>query len=655
VIKKITKEYIQFTDPQFTYELFTSTCITTLGIDDDLQSEETESRELTPLENEICEFLQSTKETFGELDFDIRSSTIKETTNRAGIPSLYINPREKQVCPFKGRCHSRKTNPVYVELNGRGAALRCFDEDCIVKRFPELGIPIPFSRFPILNEKLGSYNTKISGDLGDELNFMLMSSLSGTHFNIAKVLYHVYKSRFMVDDVRNADWYEFEESRGKWKRSYNMNILVSEEFADYYRSLKTENGDTSAPFNEHIDRLVNKLESVTFKTSVLNEAKYLFYQSNPRFVEHLDANPYLIGFENGVYDIKAGKFRQGTYEDYITFSTGYNWCDYDPDHPDTIGIYKFLSEILPNEAVREWTLGILGRSLIGFPDEKFYIWTGLSGANGKSTLVNFLEMTLGDYATSQDVALLTNKRAASNAATPEIIDIKGKRMVFFQEPEPTDRLRTGILKQFTGGDTIRARELYKKPISFRSMSNFFMCCNDLPHVSALDGGTWRRIRVTEFTSRFCDDPKKPNEFRIDPQLKWKLEEWKPRFMSILIHYYHKYAGSGIKLVEPPEVNAATARYKTDNDKYNDFFEECLEESTAAFSTTLELFSAFEFWWKGNYLNEKMPSKSEFKMALRNKYGEELVRTDSTTNRKSKGFPVAIRGDDDEPFRGDELS
>jgi P4 family phage/plasmid primase-like protien len=606
-----------------------------------------------------------------QLTFDpenIFEYSIKTTKNKAGIPSIYITPKEKQICPFKGEHHSRNTNPVYIQLNKlSGICVRCFDERCIAKKFPENGIPIQFNEFTQLSKELGNNNNNNNNnndDIDEQINGMLMTSLSGTHFNIAKVLHCIYKSRFMVDDIRNADWYEFDNIKGKWKKSHNINIVVSQDFTNYYRNLKTEGNkeDSSAPFNDYIDRLINKLESVPFKTAVINEAKFLFHQDNPKFAEKLDNNPYLIGFENGVYDIKQACFRQGIPEDYITFSTGYDYIPYDPNHKCTQEIYDFFSKILTNERVREYTLGVLGRSIIGFPDEKFYIWTGLSGANGKSTLVNFLEMTLGDYAISQDVALLTNKRAASNAATPEIIDIKGKRMVFFQEPEPTDRLRTGILKQYTGGDTIRARELYKKPICFKSMSNFFMCCNDLPHVSSCDGGTFRRIRVTEFKSRFCDSPQKSNEFKIDPDLKWKLDVWRPYFMGILIHYYHKYKSQ--KLEEPSEVTVATTRYKTDNDKYNDFFEECLEEielpllkvtvvsevdsknessnGSFTFTSTMELFSAFEYWWKANYLNEKLPPKSEFKTALRNKYGEELTRVDPILRKKSKGFSVIIR-------------
>ena len=44
---------------------------------------------------------------------------------------------------------------------------------------------------------------------------------------------------------------------------------------------------------------------------------------------------------------------------------------------------------------------------------------------------------LGTYASTIGITLLTNKRAASNAASPEMANMKGKRFVVFQEPENT--------------------------------------------------------------------------------------------------------------------------------------------------------------------------------------------------------------------------
>jgi P4 family phage/plasmid primase-like protien len=368
-----------------------------------------------------------------------------------------------------------------------------------------------------------------------------------------------------------------------------------------------------------VDNIIKNLENVNFKNNVLNQVVFLYKTYDPEFYTQLDSNPYLIGFKNGVYDFKQNTFRNSTQMDYLTFSTGYDYIEYQENSPQVQEIYEFLGKIIPNTKVRDYLLKVLGKALVGIPEEKFYIWTGITGANGKSTLVNFLEATLGDYTTSVDVSLLTNKRANSSNASPDIIRLRGKRLFTFQEPEHDDKLRTGILKQYTGGDTIIARELFKSPVTFKLQGTMIMCCNDLPTVASIDGGTWRRIRVIEFKSRFCDNPTKANEFKIDPTIKYKMQEWRPYFMSILIHWYNKYLYEGMN--EPEEVKKATNKYKVDNDKFNEFFDQCLEESNT-FESNKSIYSQFVSWWGLNYPNNKAPEVKELRRAMKIKYGTE---------------------------------
>ena len=55
-------------------------------------------------------------------------------------------------------------------------------------------------------------------------------------------------------------------------------------------------------------------------------------------------------------------------------------------------------------------------------EEKFYFWTG-SGGNGKSKLVDMIELALGDYSRSMDVGYLTTKKGSSSSASPELESI----------------------------------------------------------------------------------------------------------------------------------------------------------------------------------------------------------------------------------------
>ena len=178
-----------------------------------------------------------------------------------------------------------------------------------------------------------------------------------------------------------------------------------------------------------------------------------------------------------------------------------------------------------------------------------------------------------------------------------------------------------------------------------------MCCNDLPAVTSIVGGTWRRIRVVDFKSRFCDNPVKENEFKIDPSIKYKIKEWRPYFMSILIHYYKKFLEEG--LVEPDEVKKATAKYKVDNDKFNEFFDACVDEDSSVFESNKVVYNNFSSWWSSNYSTSKIPEIKELRRAMKIRYGNEKERV--INGCVNYGFNVRMKeyasggGVDDDEF------
>jgi len=611
---------------------------------------------------EISDLLMELKMTNACIaDYDIDIQRIYAAHNKAGMFCYYISIKELH-CPFKERKHQRESGPLYIEIGTQGVFIKCYDQDCLRQKYPPSGLTLPVdfqTKYSQLFLSMTTKYWKAEVEISEEIKANLEESLCGSHYQISKTAFNIFKERFRVDDTRNTNWYEFDGVR--WKPSHTMNILISEDLPRYYQGIKirdtsvqnedlkqflVNNDKTDANVrNGLVDMIVSKLENVNFKSNIMNQMSYLFKNHDPHFVNKLDSNPSLLAFKNGVYNFKTNEFRPSLPTDYVTFSTGYDYIDYasTQDSKEVAEIYDFLSKIIPNTDVREYLLKVLGKSLVGIPDEKFYIWTGLSGANGKSTLVNFLESTLGDYITSVDVALLTNKRANASNASPDIVRLKGKRIFTFQEPEHDDKLRTGILKQFTGGDSIVARELFKAPVSFKLQGTMIMCCNDLPSVQSADGGTWRRIRVIEFKSRFCDHPNplKKNEFKIDTSIKAKMQGWRPFFMSMLIHWYQKFLEEGLD--EPEEVKQATANYKNDNDKFNDFFDQCLEECEGAFESNKTIYNnSFTTWWDANYPNSKTPEIKELKRALKAKYGTEKEYQTSSNSIKQKGFNVKIK-------------
>jgi P4 family phage/plasmid primase-like protien len=610
------------------------------------------------INSEISKLLNFIKDTNNEYlaDYSFSIARIVATQNNQGILCHYVTLNDR-LCPFMGREHRRDNSPLYVAISINGIFIKCYDQDCLKRKFPDEGFKLPQnfdSDYPELYLSMSTKYWKTDVNVTSEIKMLLEDSLSGSHYKIAKVIYNIYKSRFRIDDIKNPDWYEYDGVR--WSKTHIMNILISEELQKYYKSIKISDQNSEIDSNDDdskakvennmrnslVDNIIAKLENVSFKKNIMTEMHYLFKSLEPNFLSKLDSNPYIIGFKNGIYDLQNCVFRTGDPKDYLTLSTGYDYIEYYPECQEIKDIYSFLSEIIPKRNVLDYLLKVLGRSLLGINDEHFYIFTGLSGANGKSTLINFLEYTLGDYLTAADVSLLTNNRALSSSASPDVIRLKGRRLVSFAEPEAGDVLKTGIIKSFSGGDSIIARELYKAPISFKLQASMFMCCNDLPAISSVDGGTTRRLRIIEFKSRFCDTPIKDNEFKIDPTIKEKIKNWRPYFMSILLHYYQLYnkeVKENGKIEEPNEVKIATNKYQADNDKFNDYITESIKEDSG-FETLKNIYNNFMIWWSSNYSTTKTPDIKELRKSLKLKFGEEIEKF-TKNGIKQVGFHIKL--------------
>ena len=424
----------------------------------------------------------------------------------------------------------------------------------------------------------------------------------GAHNDIARVVYGMFQHRFVCSGIRSHQWYEFVGHR--WKQSdagYSLRKRLSNEvwreFMDTsgrltHKAIQSSSLTEQQQLTDSAKRIMEiaiKLKITLFKDHVMKECAEMFYQE--KFEEKLDANINLIGFENGVYDLDADEFREGRPDDFITFTTGNNYLEYDENSVASDGVQRYLAQVLTQPLMREYVMKLFASFLHGATKEqKFYVWTG-SGSNSKSKLVELFELAFGDYCCKLPVTLLTQKRAASNAAQSEVAKSKGKRFACMQEPSEDEKMNVGLMKELSGGDKIMARALYKEPVEFKPQFKMILLCNHLPEVPSDDGGTWRRIRVVEFTSKFVDKPNLnslENEFPIDLDLSVKMETWKEAFMGLLVKYYKRYTEEGI--LEPEEVMRCTNEYKKQNDQLAEFVENFIKKEPTAFLSLSETYT-----------------------------------------------------------------
>lgn len=469
----------------------------------------------------------------------------------------------------------------------------------------------------------------------------LLNSYNETDYDIALVIYQKFKADFICSSIKFKGWYLFKDHRWvKCEEGYLLKMRMSTELSKEYYKIAAEFQAKSSTYTDQEDqerctkkrdkfyKIGDKLKKTDFKDKMLKESSSHFF--NEKFEDELlDANTNLIGFENGVYDLVNMEFREGHPEDYISFTTKINYVEYNEDDPYNDQIMDFMTKVLPKKEVREYVMTLMASMLDGNnKEEKFYIWTG-HGSNGKSKCIELLEKALGDYACTFNISLLTNKRVGSSQTNSELVRAKGRRFAVLQEPEEGERMNAGFMKELSGNDKIIARGLYKESIEFKPQFKMVLTCNHLPQVPPEDGGTWRRIRLVEFTSHFCDNPNpdNENEFHIDRELAFKFDDWKESFMSLLLQYYKRYKEHGIH--EPEDVLKCTKQYQRSNDVIGEFMDAFIIKEEGSTIDLDDLYEEYKEWHKTESISGKLLRKKGLKDYL-DKYLSKSISTRTNT-------------------------
>lgn len=574
-------------------------------------------------EQEIRMFISDISKTKEFKNNSLEVVNIKKIHNSYanGFPYYFCIEIKDKFCPFKNGAHRRSSNPLYMILSSDGAFLRCHDEDCH-GNIPENKIKLPSA----VKKKYFKEEDKIPKEilpdpihnvpedliLTDELSDAVQDCLTGGHFNYAKLAYSLYGHRFRVDDHSNGKkgWYEFKKHRF-YKNSNNLGLLLSDDMVNYFVLYKRAIGGNK---NEFVDMAIKNLKTLTFKNNVLAECANVFYSKHPDFLKKMDSNIHLICFKNGVLDTKKMIFRDGHIDDCITLSTDNEFIEYDENNSEIKEVIGFFEKVFTSPSLRDYVIKKIAQSLSGKNSEHFVIWTG-NGSNGKSILCNLIKIGFGEYWNEAPVTLITKVRSGSSSASPEIMDLKGRRITTINEPETNEKLNMGLIKNLTGGDTISARQLRTEQEKFKLQTSIILCCNQIPYIHCSDGGTWRRVKIIEFSSKFKDQGEELTNdkmFYKDLDLDEKITNWGSAFMAVLFEYFKRIKTEGIH--EPAEVSAYTKEFRNESDTFAHFLHECVEQSEE-FTPFNEFYIEFESWAANNNIKPKLFTKVEMKKML----------------------------------------
>lgn len=394
-----------------------------------------------------------------------------------------------------------------------------------------------------------------------------------------------------------------------WKLNVDENI-IKYQVSTYFKSRihshlifitkqaqKDEDNDLSDKLKA-IGKLLKIVGGDSWLKGTLNLLRGKLAEESEEIVKKLQKASHLLSFSNGMcYDFKERKSRMLIKEDYQTQTTGYAWRDKNETEVSTV--YDFVKGLHDNKDMTKALLSALACSLYGENiNEKFFVLTG-EGRNGKSTIETLLKSVLGGYYASINSTQLTRVADSADKANSELGKLQYCRCVMTGEPESTgkdDKLKISTIKRWTGRDPITTRALYKDSITFDPQFTLYLLCNEIPKVSAVDGGITERMRIINFPFKFTGEEGKPleaNQKIGDITLKEKIrtEAYKYGFLHLLIDIWNETNG---KFYETESIRQSTNFFFEEQNEVKKWFEEFYVVCETGRIPATELFEAFKY-------------------------------------------------------------
>lgn len=375
------------------------------------------------------------------------------------------------------------------------------------------------------------------------------------------------------------------------------------------------------PQNKGIADLATEIRRVSMKNALnsmveLGRVEHGMWANSTYF----DADPYLLGVQNGVIDLRLGSLLRS--EPSLRVSKRAN-VSFDSEASCPLFL-KYLNKVLPDHDVRQFIQRYVGYLLTGeVIEHKFVFFYGL-GRNGKTVLIELLGWLLGDYAVKLQTELLMKHTRSTQQASPDLMKLRGARFAYCSETTEGRMLDDARVKELSGGDTITARPLYSSEISFSPTHKLLMVGNHKPIITDNSEGMWRRMVLVPFNHVITDQ-------EVDPKLQQKLRNEAAGILNWAISGVGAWVKSGLEV--PNQLLGATKEYRDDQDVLNQWLMECCDIGSTFKTPASILYQSFDNWCRCNGF-KGMTSKS-FGRKLK-EHGYELA----PDNRNRLGIKVA---------------
>lgn len=333
-----------------------------------------------------------------------------------------------------------------------------------------------------------------------------------------------------------------------------------------------------------------------------------------RGVGDLDRDPFALNCLNGTVDLRTGVIRKHDPQDYITRLVPLKYAP-DAACPTWDRVLHEITRETDDAGRAAGGAGAGGRAPIAdflrrwfgyclsadVSEQCFVVHWG-SGANGKSTVMQMMQATSGDYAGTAAPGLLAASKGSDRHPT-EIAALFGRRMVTAHESSEGVVLREDFVKQATGGDRITARFMREDFFEFDPTHKIQLLTNHKPQVKGQDEGIWRRVLLVPYLASFGSAEEVAVGKRKalgDMDLVVKLAAELEGILAWRVRGCIEWCNEG-RLRPPAAVRAASEAYRVEQDRVGQFVTECCEVGYGLTEPLTEgmggLYPAYQGWCK----------------------------------------------------------
>jgi len=465
----------------------------------------------------------------------------------------------------------------------------------------------------------------------------------GAHTLIADCLYRL-RWLDIVFHPESKTWYYFAKNR--WMdmpKATELKELISTELRSKFENYRTQKSNEQErerdsktrqrgeAIMKNITMIISELTKMPFVNNVTTAATLKFL--NPNFLDLLDSNIFLTGVHNGMFEVYEDTiiFRTGKPEDYIKksmpipFISTFTW--------ESTAVKKVLTELgktIVDSDLRNFFLKFVCSGFHGRNSDKRLTFLEGGTNAAKSAWMKIMELTWGpDYLVKLDFEYLTEKKANTNSANPQLARAKNVRFVVMDEPERGTPIKSGRLKKMASTDSYFARDLYSgggkdKKNTYKPI----VVCNVAPPVSDPDKACETRATIINFGSYFSnfapeklEDQYKSKHFKMDKFFEDKVPEMAAPFLWILFQTWPKYIREGLENTE--SVTHHTKKYWENNDIYLAFASNKVENNENSSINSETLYNEFKFWYEKFYPKRRVPDYPIVVEAFNSRWGSNL--------------------------------